>query len=863
MATRSCRVGLHGRNNVNFDEIDYQVIHTANIETIKMMGQTKTTVFKRLKQENPNIEIITRLYDDRFGVNKRPSPQEFAQKQLPIMRALQPYCTKFEVHNEPNHLQGYEGWGQEDYHAQDFNQWFLRVYDLIKNALPWASLGFPGLAIPHRDLQWIEICRPAVERADWLGVHCYWQTPPGQEKNHLVDFWGLRFKYYHEKFPRKTLDITECGNSNIQATPPIAISEDTLARQYAEYYQEIFKYSYLNSASFFLLSSQDPTWDFFTWRSESGRVKPVVQQVRQMSRPTLKPVADITPPIIPPKPPIDIGGEAALPSVQITNIVADLPTHPGNAYPNRPTSAIRQIIIHHTAVSNKVGPQRIAKLQVEKGKPGITYHYFIAWDGTIYQTNKLTTLSDHTQGHNQNSLAIAFAGNFTTEIPNQAQLEAGGNLCAALMLQLNIPLNKVKGATELINTQSPGKQWLSGQKWKILLLNQINRARDLTPITPPITPPSSETEALIALLKAQNAQLRAQLQQMQAAYRQAQQQITLLNRRVAQLEAELAQAKAGIGSDSDEVADLKQRIAVLEFQLSIAQEAAAASAGSSLPSGVAPAVSAPPIKNLADSLPRHPSKHYPTRSISAIKTLVIHHSAVPASISAEQIAQFNVSKNNWPGIGFHYFITQAGDIQQTNNLDTISYHAGGDNSTSVGIAFAGNFNAETPTQSQIDAGGHLVAWLLGHFNLPLSAMKAHKDLTDTPCPGAQWETWKSRLLQTVQSYQSGAGGSAAAPVSGKPTYHYLLYNTANERASAEKYINKFHPAVGTSVEDAMRAQYVTIVANPQSISPQTETQLKANGGQVERVAGNTSQATKALLDNMALTNRRFLTLTEN
>ncbi|HEY85543.1 MAG TPA: N-acetylmuramoyl-L-alanine amidase, partial [Chloroflexi bacterium] len=426
-------------------------------------------------------------------------------------------------------------------------------------------------------------------------------------------------------------------------------------------------------------------------------------------------------------------------------------------------------------------------------------------------------------------------------------------------------LNNVTGAAELINTQSPGKQWLTGQKWKILLLNEINRARDLAPVTPPVTPPITPpaTNATIALLQAQNAQLSAQLQQTQAAYQAANRQIIVLKQRVSQLEAELAQAKTGVGSDSDEVADLKQRIAVLEFQLSIAQETAAASAGSSLPSGVAPAVSAPPIENLVDSLPHHPGKRYPARSISAIKTLVVHHSAVPASIGAERIAQFDVNQNAWPGIGFHYFITQAGVIQQTNRLDTISYHAGGDNPTSVGIAFAGNFNAETPSQAQIDAGGHLIAWLLGHLNLPLGAMKAHKDLADTPCPGAQWKTWKNNLLQTTQGYQLSADSGVASPAAGSQTiYHYLLYKTSSDRASADKYIRKFQPTVGASVTDAMRAQYVTIAAGPQSISPQIEAQLKAKGSQVERVAGNTPQAAKALLDNMALTNRRFLTLTE-
>jgi len=149
MATRTCHVGLHGRNNVSFDEIDYQVINTAKIEAVKMMGQTKPKVFKRLKKENPNIDIVTRLYDDRFGVDKYPSPQEFVKKQIPIIRALQPYCAKFEVHNEPNHVHRYEGWGQEDHHAQDFNQWFLRVYDLLKTTFPGVFLAFPGLVIPH------------------------------------------------------------------------------------------------------------------------------------------------------------------------------------------------------------------------------------------------------------------------------------------------------------------------------------------------------------------------------------------------------------------------------------------------------------------------------------------------------------------------------------------------------------------------------------------------------------------------------------------------------------------------------------------------------------------------------------------
>jgi len=280
------RVGIHGRNDTEWQEdFDFYVIQEARIEAVKMMGHTSPGVFYRLKKENHNIELITRLYDVRFGVDSYPSAVDFANRQTAIMAAVKDFCTKFEIHNEPNHPARYEGWGITDEDANDFNDWFLEVYRRIKEAHPWASLGFPGLAIPHRDLEWAEICRPAIEQADWLGVHCYWQTPPGQEENHLADAWGLRFKAYHEMFPNKRIEITECGNSNAQANPPIAISEGRLARQTVEYYAKCAEYDYVNAVCFFILSSPDPSWESFAWRDEHGRLKPVIRVVRDYKRP--------------------------------------------------------------------------------------------------------------------------------------------------------------------------------------------------------------------------------------------------------------------------------------------------------------------------------------------------------------------------------------------------------------------------------------------------------------------------------------------------------------------------------------------------------------------------------------------------
>lgn len=288
MTTRTCRVGVHGRNQEVFHETDYQVIREANIEVVKMMSQTRPEVFERIKRENPGVEIITRLYDDRMNTGGHPSPKEFADRMIPIMRALKPYCDKFQVHNEPNHRDRIEGWGPNDEDAQSFNEWFLKVYDLLKAACPWASLGFPGLAIPtfiHRDRAWLRICKPAIERADWLGVHCYWQTPPDRPSVIFDPQFGLTYKYYHKQYPDKVLEVLECGNSNVQSG--WAIPDDVVAQEYVKWLQELFQNDYVNSASFFLLSSPDPQWAFFSWRTEHDYKKPVVHQVRQMHRPSL------------------------------------------------------------------------------------------------------------------------------------------------------------------------------------------------------------------------------------------------------------------------------------------------------------------------------------------------------------------------------------------------------------------------------------------------------------------------------------------------------------------------------------------------------------------------------------------------
>jgi hypothetical protein len=240
-----------------------------------MLSIVEPSVYARLRQEHPDVEFIVRLYDDRLNRDSRPSPAHFVARMVPIVNRLKPYATKFEIHNEPNHVQGIEGWGPSDGSARSFRSWYVQVLSALRSACPWARFGFPGLALnhPHRDLAWLDICRDAIEASDWLGCHCYWQYG-----NMMSDHWGLRFKLYHQRFPDMQIEITEFGNS----TPNL--SRDEMARQYVQYYQELNKYPYLGSANSFIASTPDPAWIRFVWMKEGGEMMPVVDSVGSMDR---------------------------------------------------------------------------------------------------------------------------------------------------------------------------------------------------------------------------------------------------------------------------------------------------------------------------------------------------------------------------------------------------------------------------------------------------------------------------------------------------------------------------------------------------------------------------------------------------
>lgn len=159
------------------------------------------------------------------------------------------------------------------------------------------------------------------------------------------------------------------------------------------------------------------------------------------------------------------------------------------------------------------------------------------------------------------------------------------------------------------------------------------------------------------------------------------------------------------------------------------------------------------INDLRNALPVHPEKRYKLRDTSRIRAIAIHHSATETG-GALSFAQYHITKNNWPGIGYHYVILQDGTVQWCYDLNVITYHVGDSNSHAIGICLVGNFiYGKMPTKPQMQALIELCNYLREHLGMEVNEFKAHQEFPGYSwknCPGFDIDDFRSELSMYIK-----------------------------------------------------------------------------------------------------------------
>lgn len=108
---------------------------------------------------------------------------------------------------------------------------------------------------------------------------------------------------------------------------------------------------------------------------------------------------------------------------QILDVTNKLPTN--GSWKKRPLSDITDITIHHSAGGANEALRNIAFWHINgRDWPGIAYHYVIEKDGTIYQTNSVSSWTYHNGFNNRGAIGICLLGNFETGYPDPKQVYA-------------------------------------------------------------------------------------------------------------------------------------------------------------------------------------------------------------------------------------------------------------------------------------------------------------------------------------------------------------------------------------------------------------------------------------------------------
>jgi len=488
-------------------------------------------------------------------------------------------------------------------------------------------------------------------------------------------------------------------------------------------------------------------------------------------------------------------------------------------YQERRPEDVHHLVINHTGVDGAIPWRQIAEAH-RADWPGIVYDFGIDEDGTVHQFQPLDEVAESEQAYLVNAINIAFAGEFNETAPSNEQIQAGAKLVCWLIERFpQLTVERIQGLREFIpEHSSPGDQWLDGLQWKERLVGAIRRA--MGEIDPTVLEKT----------------LRGRIGELQSEFEALQQRHSLIERQKSRLETENHRLQG----------ELQEKLQATRNYV----------------------VPRPPLRLVVNQLSRHPVLHYEKRSLSQITHLAVHHTAAPVAMGPLRIAELHVNedaargKEAWPGIGYHYFIHADGSIEQTNHLETVSYHVYRHNHYTVGIAFAGSFmNGRIPTSAQLRTGAHLIGWLMQELHIPLARIWGHREFPEntTVCPGSEWtggNRWRDLLFERIDQVQEGIGV--------KNIRHYLLLGTQTLAEGGLygfddilPYIEHFQPTVGFSTEDAKYAEYVTIIGGEAAVSAAVEEALRNHGCHVDRVAGRDPKETIRLLTELVRLDRRF------
>jgi len=120
--------------------------------------------------------------------------------------------------------------------------------------------------------------------------------------------------------------------------------------------------------------------------------------------------------------------------------------------------------------------------------------------------------------------------------------------------------------------------------------------------------------------------------------------------------------------------------------------------------------------------------------LKKVEKIICHHPAHP-TWDINDIHKYHRDGKKWSGIGYNYFVTFDGRVQEARGRNQGAHTLGGWNEKSLGVSFQGDFSKQNMTDAQVASGAELIASLIRNEGLGINDVVGHKVLWNTACPG--------------------------------------------------------------------------------------------------------------------------------
>lgn len=139
----------------------------------------------------------------------------------------------------------------------------------------------------------------------------------------------------------------------------------------------------------------------------------------------------------------------------------------------------------------------------------------------------------------------------------------------------------------------------------------------------------------------------------------------------------------------------------------------------------------------------------PGTPLKKVKGVVIHYTGNPGTSATQNRSYFEgLAESKETKASSHYIIGLSGEIVQCVPLDEIAYASNERNADTISIECCINNDAGKFNDDTYDALVHLTAWLVGEYDLKISDIIRHYDVTGKICPKyfveheSAWEDFK-------------------------------------------------------------------------------------------------------------------------